>query len=75
MMLFSDFHWPTFFVALLVFFLAVNLWNVVKYSLLKNRAEARVKKADAELQELLKKLKKDNQKISDLIAKMKQPKS
>ncbi len=72
---FVGWHWPTFFWSLIIFVLAVNLWNFFKYKLLVRRARARGRRADAELQVLLKKLKADNQEIGDIIEKMKQPKS
>ena len=72
---FNGWHWPTFFLSLIIFVIAANLWNIFKYTLLKHRAQARVKKADAALQELIKKLKGDKQEINDIIEKLKQAKS
>ncbi|MBN3032699.1 MAG: hypothetical protein JW873_01245 [Candidatus Saganbacteria bacterium] len=75
MQIFNGFHWPTFFLALAVFILLANLWNILKFTLIKNRAAARVKESDAALKNLLSKLKAKDQEINDLIAKFKQPKS
>ena len=75
MTILSDWHWPTFFISLIIFILAANLWNIVKYTILKNRAEARARKAGAVLKDLLAKLKTGNREIGDLMEKLKQPKS
>ncbi len=70
----SGWHWPTFFLSLIIFVLVVNLWNYFKYNLLARQARARGRKAEAELQVLLNKLKAGNQEIGDIIEKMNQPK-
>ncbi len=71
MQIFNGFHWPTFFLALAVFILLANFWNIVKFTILKNRAAARVKQSDAALKNLLSKLKAKDQEINDLIEKIK----
>lgn len=75
MTIFNGWHWPTFFLSLIIFTLAVNFWNIVKYTILKNQALARARRANANLQGLLKKLKTENQEIGGLIEKLKPPKS
>ena len=75
MAIFNGFHWPTFFLSLTIFIIAVNIWNVVKYTIARERARARVKQSEAIQQKLLQKLKAGSQEINDLTAKIKQPKS
>ena len=75
MTIFIDFHWPTFFISLAFFILAVNVWNIIKFTLARNRARASVKRSEAKMQSLLVKLKSGKQEINDLLTKIKQPKS
>jgi hypothetical protein len=70
---FSDFHWPTFFISLILFIVVVNLWILIKAYFFKARAEAKVKKMEKSVEDLLEKLKTEDKKIEGLIQKFKPP--
>jgi hypothetical protein len=71
--MFNNLDWTAFFVALVVFTLAANLFNLAKAYWLKRRADNRVKTAERKLAGLKQLLKENEEKLYQVITKEGKP--
>ena len=65
----QNFNWPTFFIAIAIFVLVSNIFNIIKSYLAVRRARKKAKEADAELAKLQEKLKVKDSELKDLLSK------
>lgn len=69
----ANWHWPTFFVSIVIFFVVISVWNVIKTQVFKIKSKRQVEIMDASLKELQKKLEVEDKKLQDIVNKIKPP--